>query len=144
MTDLNNKNTEKEIIETDDMLISFVLNECGMNGSVMLIAKDVNGVDVEVVAVELIESMLHNLPDYVLDKLETVSSDAELRDALSIIIDQVKSLSCFTTVKAVFDNPMSELMLTHKLLKAEMLMENDYFGNEIMKYSFLMISRKQQ
>ena len=93
MTDLKNKNTEKEIKETDDMLISFVLNECGMNDSVMLIAKDVNGVDVEVVAVEFIAGMLHNLPDYVLDKLETVSSDAELRDALRMTINQVKSLT---------------------------------------------------
>ena len=91
------------------MLISFVLNECGMNGSVMLIVKNVNGVDVEVFAVEFIESMLHNLPDYVLDKLETVSSDAELRDALSIIIDQVKSLSCFANENYYrsIDNPLS-------------------------------------
>jgi hypothetical protein len=130
MTDLNNENTKEETTKTDAMRLSFVLSECRMNGSEILIATDVRGVNVDVIAEEFIEAMLHSLPEHVLDKLETASSDAELRDALSIVINKVNSVPCIKTVKDAFDRRMSEI--AHKKLMAEMLMENNYFGHEIL------------
>jgi hypothetical protein len=125
MTDLNNKNTEEEIIKTEAMLISFVLNECGLDGSEILAARNAEGA-----AAELIEFMLNSLPEYVLDKLETVSSDAELRDALSVVIDEVNSLPCLTTAKAVFDKRMSDLAIKTEIY--EMLFYFGFMGNEIL------------
>lgn len=129
MTLLNINDVEIDTSEMDD-LIAYVLSNCGLHGSEILLARKPSGDIGELDAINFIKCMLHNLPEHASDKIKTASSDDELQDALGEVIDVLYEVKSLSTVKALFDRRMSEL--AHNSLVAKILMENNYCGHEIL------------
>lgn len=73
---------------TEVTMISLLLKECELTGSETLVDADDNAKT----AVRWIEDILHSLPDDTLDNIEAATSGAELREALSGVIEQIDAM----------------------------------------------------